>query len=114
MDPQLQLAGDVAEMLLPHVAFDRAAGRDELAESQTVQPRIPSNAVIKIMSFETGLRRRQRHWQFGLEAARQGVDRLRLSVRVGSASRVLSAKLMFGAQETRFILGDRAVYRVLR
>src|SRR5262245_38797289 len=114
MDSQLQFAGDVAVMLLPDIAFDRAAGREELAESQTVQAAVPTYALVKVARFETGLRSRQRHRQFGLKAARQGVNRLRLGVRVGSALRVLSAEFIFGSPETRLILGDRAVYRVLR
>src|SRR5262249_33604170 len=97
-------------MLLPHVTFDCASGREKLTESDAVQASIPSNAVIEITRFETCLRRSQRHRQFGLITARQGVDRLRLSVRIPAFACVLSAQILFGAQETGFILGDRAVY----
>src|SRR5262245_39845690 len=113
MDSQLQFPRDIAEMPLPYVAFDRADWSEELTESNTVQSGVPPNALIEITLFETSFRSRQSNWKFGLKTARQGGDRLCLSLRVGSASRVLSTKLLFGAQETRFILGERAVYDAL-
>src|SRR5262245_52356961 len=100
-------------MLLPHVAFDRAAWSEELTETDIVQAIVPAYAVVEVALFETGLGGRQRYRQFGLEAARQGVDRFSLGVRVPTLSRILSTKLLFGAQEARFIFGDSAVYHIL-
>src|SRR5262245_44600609 len=114
MKAQPQFTRDIAEVAFPYVAFDRANGREELTEPDAVQAGVPSNAFLEIARFETGFRSRQSQWQFGLKTARQGVDRLRLSFRVVSASGVLSAELLFGAQEAGFVLGERSVYGVLR
>src|SRR5215510_1240301 len=101
-------------MFLPHVAFDSAAGGEELTETKIVQAIVPAYAVVKVALFETGLSGRQRYWQFSLEAARQGVDRFSLGVRVPTLARVLSSQYLFGAQEAHFIFGDSAVYHILR
>src|SRR5262249_40411428 len=113
MDSQLQFPHDIAEMPFPYVAFDRADWSEELTESNAVQAGVPPNAFIEITLFETSFRSRRSNWEFGLKTARQGGDRVRLSLRVGSASRILSTKLFFGAQETRFIFGERAIYDTL-